>query len=128
MIESGLSKDSPFTVIPFPLKKLMGVSYQMVFDKKYCAPILEKINCDVMIMSQLITDNERKTGAWPWSYRIRIYNVRTGKQFNSISGDNLAIEKINENLQCMIQLLMNDVVLSFHRSVSMTSVQKHLEN
>ncbi len=89
MLESTLSDAPRFSVISFPFKRLTDVPYHMVYDKKYCGPILAKVDCDVIIMTKLITDNEKKPGVWPWSYSIRIYNVRTKMQTNSIQGKNL---------------------------------------
>lgn len=41
IIESALRDQEQLTIISFPFKQLIGVQYQMVFDKKYCKPILE---------------------------------------------------------------------------------------
>lgn len=98
ILESALTKQKHFTVLPFPFKKLMGVRYQMVYDKKYCREILDKVDCDIIVMTQIITENERKPGSWPWSYRIRIYNTKTGIQLNSIKGDNLKAEEFQDDI------------------------------
>src|SRR5215204_6042795 len=60
ILESSLAGKGGVSVIPFPFRKLMGVPYQMVYDKKYCKAISDKVDCDVIIMTQIITDNERK--------------------------------------------------------------------
>lgn len=87
--------------------------YQMVFDKKDCKPILDKVDCEIIIMSQIITDNEQKPGAWPWSYKIRVYNTRTGKQINSIQGDNLKTEDIQNDIHSKREKLIGDIERTF---------------
>lgn len=113
IIESALIDQGQTSVILFPFKQLMGVPYQMVFDKKYCKPILEKVDCDIIIMSQIITDNERKPGIWPWSYKIRVYNARTGKQLNSIQGDNLKGEDFQNDISKKVDKLLKDIGQTF---------------
>jgi len=112
-IESALTDTDQLSVLPFPFKQLMGVRYQMVFDKKYCKSILEKVECDVIVMSQIITDNERKPGIWPWSYKIRVYNVRTGRQLNSIYGDDLNAEDFQKDIHSKVNELVKDIERSF---------------
>jgi hypothetical protein len=84
-------KDKDFSIMKFPFKKLMGVPYQNIFDKKFCKPILQKIKADVMIMSKI--DQVSGTGNMEtdkWNLRIRIYDVKNNKQKNSsLKGENL---------------------------------------
>jgi hypothetical protein len=108
-LEEALSKHERFSVIPFPLKKLQGVSYQMIYDKRYCKPIVDKVACDVIVMTQLITENEFKPGTHPWSYSIKIYDVASGKQFESIAGKNLLAESIKQDLLGKISQLVADI-------------------
>jgi hypothetical protein len=109
IIESALTRHRHLSVIPFPFKILMGVPYQMVFDKKYCKAILDKVDCDVILMTQLITDNERKQGSSPWAYKIRIYNVKTDRQRDSIHGEDLNAETISVNIGNNIEKLIKDI-------------------
>jgi hypothetical protein len=113
IIESALIAQGKLSVISFPFKQLMGVPYQMVFDKKYCKPILDKVDCDIIVMSQIITENERKPGVWPWSYKIRVYNARTGKQLNSVQGDNLKAEDFQNDINSKVDKLVNDIRQTF---------------
>ena len=113
IIESSLANLGQLSVISFPFKELMGVPYQMVFDKMYCQPILEKVDCDIIIMSQIITDNERKPGIWPWSYKIRVFNVKSGKQVNSIQGDNLEAKDLQKDILGKVDKLVNDIQWTF---------------
>lgn len=108
-LEEALSKHERLTVIPFPLKKLQGVSYQMIYDKKYCKPIVDKVACDVIVMTHLVTDNERKPGVHPWSYSIKLYHVASGKQLESITGKNLSGELIKRDLIGKINSLVTDI-------------------
>ena len=91
-IEKAFAKIDRVEVLPFPYKKLMGVIYQEVNDKRYCAPIQEVVDVDYIVMSAylpespVITDNmANKSG-----YRIMILNTRTNVQTEalSISGKN----------------------------------------
>ena len=84
LLEEQLSGDSGFSVIKFPYKKLMNVSYQNIFDKKYCKPIIEKVHPDVIIMTKLdhITEGSEMEKD-KWNLRIRFYFVKTNKQVNS---------------------------------------------
>ncbi|HEY0652968.1 MAG TPA: hypothetical protein VGD65_07565 [Chryseosolibacter sp.] len=113
ILESSLSNKAQLSVIPFPFRTLMGVQYQMVYDKKYCEPIIDKVDCDVIIMTHLITDNERKPGTWPWHYKIRVYNTRTKQQLNSISGNNLKAEDIASDISSKIDRLIKDIGSTF---------------
>ena len=80
-----------FSIMKFPFKKLMGVPYQNVFDKKFCKPILQKIKADVIIMSkidQVSGNGNMETDKW--NLKIRIYDVKNNKQKNSsLRGENL---------------------------------------
>lgn len=114
MIERSLTGTQQLSVLPFPFRQLMGVRYQMAFDKKYCRPILEKVDCDIIIMSQIITDNERKPGIWPWSYKIRVYNVRTGRQLSSVHGDDLKAEDFQKDIYNKLNKLVKDIEQSFN--------------
>ena len=60
VIEEELSKNYQFEIIPFPNKKLLGVTFQGVYDKKHCKPITEKIHQEVLSLpiSSVLTDEE----------------------------------------------------------------------
>jgi hypothetical protein len=113
ILESTLANQRHLLVLPLPFKKLRGVAYQMVFDKKYCRKILEKVDCDIIIMTKIITENERKPGSWPWSYKIRIYNTKTGIQLNSIQGDNLKAEEFQDDINRKVHELVSDIGQTF---------------
>lgn len=110
ILEASLSNRDGINVIRFPYKKLMNVSYQMVYDKKYCAPIVEKVPCDIIVMTQLVTKNETVPGLWPWAYMTRVYDVRTGKQVDSIKGDNLKSEDIPGDIKKKSDALVQDII------------------
>ena len=98
-LESIFTTDTTFRLIKFPYRRLMNVSYQNVFDKKYCKPITDKIKTDIIIMSKL--DQSTGTGDMTtdkWNFEIKIYNTKTGKQkISSLTGENLTSSEI-ENL------------------------------
>lgn len=98
-LESIFMTDTTFRLIKFPYRRLRNVSYQNVFDKKYCRPITEKIKSDIIIMSKL--DQATGTGNMTtdkWNFKIKIYNTTTGKQrISSLTAENLTSAEI-ENL------------------------------
>lgn len=109
MIENMLSDIDGIDVIPFPFKELMGVSYQMVFDKKYCAPIIEVVNPDVIVMTRLSTNNERIPGKWEWHYQLKIYEVSADNQFVSIEGKDLSASEFESDLNLKKAKLISDI-------------------
>lgn len=98
-LESIFTTDTTLRLIKFPYRRLMNVSYQNVFDNKYCKPITDKIKTDIIIMSKL--DQSTGTGDMTtdkWNFEIKIYNTKTGKQkISSLTGENLTSSEI-ENL------------------------------
>lgn len=88
--ELGLLDDT--NIETFPLKKMMGVAYHGVFDKKYCAPIVERVDVDYLIMTRFISNqgivvsNETPI----WGYETKILNTKTMEQMNSIKAKNLS--------------------------------------
>ena len=82
-LQNELINSEEVDLIKFPFAQLMNVSYQNIFDKKYCQPIIEAIECNTIVMSKL--DVVRKTGNMTsdkWNLRIRLYNVKTEKQID----------------------------------------------
>lgn len=80
-LQAVLAKDTGSALIKFPYKQLMGAPYQHVFDKKYCAPILDKVKADVVIMSKI--EQVKRNGRMDtdeWNLQLKIYNTRTGSQ------------------------------------------------
>ncbi|WP_146052811.1 hypothetical protein [Aquimarina sp. I32.4] len=67
------------TIIPFPYKKLKGVSYHGIFHKKYCLPIIEKIEVDYIVLSRFISNiNCLAIGenGNNWGYEIKILDTK----------------------------------------------------
>lgn len=80
-LEREISKDTSLNVIKFPYRALMNVPYQNVFDKKYCKPITDKVDADIIVMTKL--ELKVRTGQMTsdtWGVSFRIYNVRTDDQ------------------------------------------------
>ena len=98
-LESIFKTETTFKLIKFPYQRLMNVSYQNVYDKKYCKPITDKIKTDIIIMSKL--DQATGTGNMTtdkWNFEIKIYYPTTGKQtISSLTAENLTSSEI-ENL------------------------------
>ena len=111
IIEKELDKFESIIVLPFPLEKLIGVPYQGVFDKKYCAPILEKIKADYLIMTRFTGDYDELSGReQPWGYETKILNTKTMKQISSIKSTNLnQYSEIEEHLKRNIKYLKSDI-------------------
>lgn len=107
VIEHELNTFENIKVKPFPYKTLMGVAYQGVFDKKYCPPIIEKVDVDFLILTRFdkrfdaVNSTEMK-----WGYELRVVNTETLEQINSINAHGLkdyeAIEQhIKENIKTL---------------------------
>ena len=94
-LETALTMDSIFSLTKFP-KELMSLGvYCGVFDKKYCSQVIEKVETDFIIMSNLTIEGS-KTGNMntdKWNARIRIYNVKANKQIDS----ELKVNNLNES-------------------------------
>lgn len=109
-IESEISKKEGFTIVTFPNKKLLGVTFQGIYDKKQCVPIIEKLDVDYIIMTRFLGNIEEVVEIidenFIWGYEIKILNVKSMNQKISIRKDNLEeyqdiiadIEKNGENL------------------------------
>jgi hypothetical protein len=113
-IESEISRKEGFTIVPFPNKKLLGVTFQGVYDKKYCIPIIEKLDVDFIIMTRFL--GNIKEGSEPihenfiWGYEIKILNVKNMNQKISIRKDNLeAYQDIIADIERNGTNLLNDI-------------------
>ncbi|NLP59542.1 hypothetical protein, partial [Lutibacter sp. B1] len=109
ILEKKFSKSSEIQLIKFPLKRLMNIPYQNVYDKKYCKPILEKVKADFIIMSKIdienILDSPRK-----WDLSFRIFNVRKNEQFDSeLKGEKLTRNQIEERIDNDFEILINEI-------------------
>lgn len=80
-LEVVLAKDTGSTLIKFSYKQFLNVPYQNVFDKKYCAPILDKVKADVVIMSKIeLVERSGSMDTDEWNLQLKIYNTRPGSQ------------------------------------------------
>ena len=113
-IESEISKKDGFTIVPFPNKKLLGVTYQGVYDKKYCIPIIEKLDVDYIIMTRFLGNIEEAVEIidenFIWGYEIKILNVKSMNQKISIRKDNLKeYQDIITDIERNGKDLLNDI-------------------
>lgn len=96
----------------FPLKKMMGVAYHGVFDKRYCAPIIERADVDYLIMTRFI-GNQNVIGndvVPSWGYETKVLNTKTMEQVNSIRAENLkSYADIETRIKENIALLRQDI-------------------
>jgi hypothetical protein len=113
-IESEISKKEGFTIVPFPNRKLLGVTFQGVYDKKYCIPIIEKLDVDYIIMTRFLGNIEEAIEIidenFIWGYEVKILNVKSMNQKISISKDNLEeYQDIIADIERNGKNLLNDI-------------------
>lgn len=110
IIEKELNTFKNINVQPFPYKALMGVSYQGVFDKKYCPPIIDKVDADFLILTQFDKQLNVFDTLPKWGYELRIVETKTLKQVNSISLHNASeYEQIEKHIKDNINKLKTDI-------------------
>lgn len=110
-IENHLKKFDDFQVLPFSLKKLQGVNYQGVFDKKYCQPIIDRINADILILTRFDKEYIPTDPMMKWGYEIKIVDAKTMKQINSIGAHELgSYVELEKHLKGNVQKLKNDIL------------------
>lgn len=111
IIEEELNKFQNINIKPFPYKTLMGVAYYGVFDKKYCAPIIEKVDVDFLILTkfdEIFNDLGRPKNKW--GYEVRIIDTETLEQVNSISAHKLKnYQQIEKHIKDNIEKLKMDI-------------------
>ena len=109
ILENKLTHNSEIQLIKFPLKKLMNVPYQNIYDKKYCKPILENINADYIIMTKLELDNILNSPR-KWDLSFRIYDVKKNEQFDSkLKGEKLTKQEIEKKVKTSFEILINEI-------------------
>lgn len=111
VIENELNKFQNIHALPFPFKKLTGVSYQGVFDKKYCLPIIQKVNVDYLILTRFSQPyNGLDQSRMEWGYQLKIINTKTLEELNSLSAKNLKdYNLIEKHIRANIGTLKNDI-------------------
>ncbi|HMK18707.1 MAG TPA: hypothetical protein VK492_10920 [Chitinophagaceae bacterium] len=111
ILEKTISNDTTLALIKFPYQQLMNVPYQNVFDKKYCKPITDKLQTDIILMTKL--EQATRTGQITrdrWSFQIKIYNTKTEKQFLSlVTGDKLTSADIESLIKSKRQDLFTEI-------------------
>lgn len=109
IIEEELNKFDNILVKPFPLKALMGVSYQGVFDKKYCPPI--KVDADFLVLTRFTSDHiALNRSEMDWGYELRIANTSNLRQVNSINAHDLKkYEEIERHIRDNIKTLKTEI-------------------
>jgi len=117
IIESELNQFKNINVKPFPFKKLIGVPYQGVFDKKYCRPILENVDVDFLILTRFSEKYSRLTGVEKkWGYELRIVKSKTLEQLNSIKATNLSeYKQIESHIKKNIGEVQMDIMKSYNK-------------
>ena len=115
IIEKEIGENNQFEIIPFPNKNLLGITFQGVYDKKYCKPISEKIDVDYIIMTRYLGNiiqgielTDEKTTIW--GYEIKILNTKNWNQKVSIRKDDLKkYEDILVHIEQNSDELINDI-------------------
>ena len=109
LLESKFSENLEIRLIKFPLKKLMNIPYQNVYDKKYCTVILEKVKTDFIIMSKIELENIIASPK-KWNLNFRILETKNGKQIDSkLLGKNLTKLEIEEKLKKDYKILIEEI-------------------
>jgi hypothetical protein len=99
----------------------MGVSYQGVYDKRYIAPITEKIDADIYVMTRFLGgqfhENFSNKNA-KWGYETKMYNARSGEQKVSIHAAGLnSYSEVENHVRDHVEKLSLDIQ-SFAKSDS----------
>jgi hypothetical protein len=90
----------------------MGVAYQGVFDKKYCPPIIEKVDVDFLILTRFDKEYGELTSSdeMRWGYELKIVNTETLEQIKSINAHDLKDYKdIEKHIKDNIEKLKTDI-------------------
>ncbi|MDO6739490.1 hypothetical protein [Wenyingzhuangia sp. 2_MG-2023] len=111
VIERELKRFKNLKVIPLPLKKLMDVPYQVVFDKKYCKPIIERVNTDILVLSRFDKEIDPvRRNEMVWGYELKLVETKGMKQINSLNVHNLKrFEGIEKYITNNIETLVADI-------------------
>jgi hypothetical protein len=111
LLEEAVSGDSSLSVLTFPYSKLADVSYQNIFSKKHCGPVLDRVKSDIIIMSKV--DLGSDTGNMftnKWDLLIKIYHVASEKEIPSkLTADDLTIPQIGELISSQKQKLSQEI-------------------
>jgi hypothetical protein len=111
-LQDGLRNIESVELIEFPYNKLKNIPYQNIFDKRFCSPIIEKIKCDIIIMSKL--DLVKQTGNMTtdrWNLRIRLYNIMKDEQIDSmVKLDNLTTSDLESELTLNNKTLIKEII------------------
>lgn len=112
IIEKELKSKENIELIPFDAKKLLEVTYQGVYDKKYCKPIMEKIKADYFIMTRFIGPHPDtpNVDSVSWGYETKILNIKTMEQKVSIGKTGLKeYQDIESHIKKNIDQLVKDL-------------------
>lgn len=112
LLEEKLRHIDAVEVIPFPYKKLIGVTYQGVYDKKYCKPILDKVEADYFIMTRFIGPHPDSpdVDSVVWGYETKILNTKSMNQKVSIGKNGLKeYRDIEDDIRKSIDRLVTDI-------------------
>jgi hypothetical protein len=111
-IENILVLNDSIDLIPFSIKKMTGIEYQNIYDKKYCKPILDKLKTDFIILSKIdLRTQTGKMSSDTWDFEIRIYDINRGLQFNSLKGQNLTSKEMCDYIEKNIKEILIDINL-----------------
>jgi hypothetical protein len=113
LVEKELKKDLRFEVIPFSHKKLKGITYQGVYDKKYAKPIIQKINAEIFIMTKFEKELHEvsEENEIDWGYELKILNTKSMNQKVSIKGRGFKKYIDMENdIRSKISILITDII------------------
>ncbi len=109
VLENALKKSMDIEIIPFPIKKMKGILYQGIFDKKDCIPILKKIDVDYIIMNRFIGEFDSQKQQY-WGYQTRILNTKSMKQAHSLGAKKIKVyDDLKMHIETNIDILKTDL-------------------
>ncbi len=112
IISRELEKFDEIVVVPFPYKTLMNTTYYGVYNKRYCKPIIDKVEVDYILMTRFTEPHPDAVGndMVKWGYEIKILNTKTMHQITSIGKmDMKEYRSIEEDIIINIHTLIKDM-------------------
>jgi len=116
IIREHIEKDKGFLMIPFSYKKYKDVPHTGIYDKYYCKSIAAKTDADFIIMTVFLWNPyAKKKSDRSWGYGVKILNVKTMEQKESIRVENLKdYEAIKKHIRDHIDSFKKDIKDSYN--------------
>lgn len=111
ILSKNLSDFPEMQIIKFPYRKLVGTNTSGIYTSKDAAPIIRKVESEVIIMSRFIGESpELGPPDYKWAYEVKILNPKNLKSRISIKGKNLdSYVALQNHIKDNIDLLILDI-------------------